>query len=120
MKIFIICPIRLGAEEGIDDYIKELEDGGHQVYYPPRDTNQEDAETGGYRICDNNLSGIEWADEVHVWYRGDSQGTHFDLGMAFALGKKIMIVRDKAEEDECELWEEWKKISNHYNKDIKK
>ena len=66
MNIFIICPVRLGSEESIDDYIKELENGGHQVYYPPRDTNQEDFETGGYRICSDNWKGILHADEVHV------------------------------------------------------
>ena len=26
------------------------------------------------------------------------------------IRKKIMVVRDKAEEEECELWEQWKKI----------
>jgi len=91
MNIFIICPVRLGEETSIGKYIADLEIAGHTVHYPPRDTNQVD-DTGGYRICFDNLNGIINADEVHIWYRGDSQGIHFDLGMAFALGKRIKIL----------------------------
>jgi len=91
MKIFLICPVRLGEEAEVLNYVEKLESEGHEVHYPPRDTDQLDLETGGYKICQRNLAGIEWADEVHIWYRGDSQGIHFDMGMAFALNKRIKI-----------------------------
>ena len=94
-RIFIICPVRLGIEEEVTAYVSKLEQQGHMVYYPPRDTSQVDEDTGGYQICSENKKGIMWADEVHVWYRGDSQGIHFDLGMAFALKKKIKMLNEE-------------------------
>jgi len=36
------------------------------------------------------------ADEVHVFWDVRSKGSHFDLGMAYALGKRIVPI-------ECEL-----------------
>jgi hypothetical protein len=32
------------------------------------------------------------ADEVHVFWDAESFGSHFDLGMAYALGKRIVPV----------------------------
>lgn len=94
MKIFVICTVRNATEEYLKklyDFVAQLEDEGNEVYLPPRDTNQEDSETGGYRICSDNLNGIINADIVYVSYNPASTGTHFDLGMAFALGKKIKV-----------------------------
>jgi len=96
-KIFIICTVRNATEEykkNLYEYAKKLEEKGNLVYLPPRDTNQEDNETGGYRICRDNLNAIRWADEIHVSYNPDSKGTHFDLGMSFALNKKIVLFED--------------------------
>lgn len=46
----IICSVRSGADkEYIEEYIKMLESKGVRVFYPSRDTNQEDS--GGIRIC---------------------------------------------------------------------
>ncbi len=42
-----------------------------RVFYPDRDTNQEDS--GGIRICR----------EIHVIFHPESQGTLFDLGLVF-------------------------------------
>jgi len=111
MKIFFICPVRLGIEDQVTRYMKYLENYGHEIYYPPRDTNQVDVETGGYRICKDNLAGILWSDEVHIWYRGDSQGIHFDMGMAFALNKRVKILNPE------ELYEH---IPEGYSKDAPK
>jgi nucleoside 2-deoxyribosyltransferase len=94
MKIFIICTVRNATEEylkNLYDYVAKLEVNGHQVHLPPRDTNQVDNETGGFRICKDNMRGILSADEVHVSYNPASTGTHFDLGVAFALNKKIVV-----------------------------
>ena len=101
MKIFVICTVRNATPDYLESlykYVADLEAAGHEVHLPPRDTNQDDAETGGYRICKDNLSGIIWADEVHVSYNPASTGTHFDLGMSFALHKKIVLFESLSNE----------------------
>ena len=45
-----------------------------------------------YAMCSLNRSNIEWADEIHILWDGRSTGTIFDIGMCFALRKKIKIV----------------------------
>ena len=92
MKIFIVCPVRgLTVEEEnlIGDYVRTLELGA-EVYCPIWDTDQNDAI--GNRICEDNRAAIEAADEVHVWYNPASQGTLFDVGMAWALRKPLIII----------------------------
>lgn len=94
-KIFIICTIRSASNEYIDkleNYVTELKNKGYIVYAPHRDTNQMAL---GYDICLQNMQGIIQADEVHIFYNSKSQGTHFDMGMAFALNKKIVIVENE-------------------------
>ena len=93
MKIFIICPVRnIKKQENqtIQQYIAKLESQGHQVHYPPRDTNQNDKV--GFNICTENKHAVESADEVHVYWNPTSTGSLFDLGMAFALGKTIQLI----------------------------
>lgn len=96
MNIFMICPVRNATpemQEGIEAEVGFLESQGHIVYYPARDTNQLDGT--GLRICKDNRSAIEAADEVHIIWDGKSTGSLFDLGMAFALRKKIVPVFGK-------------------------
>ena len=45
----------------------------------------------GLEICNQNAAAIASSYEVHIFYNSDSQGTHFDMGVAFALGRKIVI-----------------------------
>lgn len=94
-NVFVICTIRSATQEYInklETYVSELESKGVKVYAPHRDTNQNAL---GYEICKQNMQGIIDADEVHIFYNSKSQGTHFDMGMAFALGKKIVIVENE-------------------------
>lgn len=91
MNVFVICPVRLGVKAEVTRYVEQLESQGHKVYYPPRDTNQDD-ETG-YNICVQNKEGILQANEVHLFYNALSQGIHFDLGIAFALRRKIKLIK---------------------------
>ena len=44
------------------------------------------------QMCTHNKELILWADEVHVLWDGRSTGTIFDLGMCFALNKKIKTI----------------------------
>ena len=94
MKIFLICPVRNASDAqrmAMATFINRAEAlDGHKVYYPARDTDQNDPI--GYRICADNRHAIENADLVAVFFDKKSQGSLFDLGMAFALRKPIKIV----------------------------
>jgi len=94
MKIFIICPVRLADEETkekLEDYTSVLESYGHEVHLPHRDTYQGGT---GTEICTQNMNAIKEADEVHIFYAANSTGIHFDMGVAFALNKKIYVVEN--------------------------
>lgn len=91
--IFVICPVRnasLQQTEAIEEWVREFEADGKTVYWPARDTNQDDA--NGYRICRDNADAIKSAKSVHVWFDPASQGSLFDIGMAFALEKPIRLI----------------------------
>lgn len=95
MKVFIICTVRNAKEDylkRLENYVLSLEKKGIDVYAPHRDTNQHAL---GYDICKQNMNAIKEADEVHIYYSSKSQGTHFDMGVAFALNKKIVIVENE-------------------------
>ncbi|MFA5715951.1 MAG: hypothetical protein WC998_09430 [Candidatus Paceibacterota bacterium] len=92
MNIFIICTVRNATEEYktiLEKYSEYLESCGNTVYLPHRDTNQK---ASGIDICSQNRFFMERCEEVHIFYSGKSQGTHFDLGMAFAMDKTIKII----------------------------
>jgi hypothetical protein len=93
-RIFIICTVRGASEEykkKLEDYVAKLEKEGNKVHLPHRDTKQDAL---GYDICIQNMTAIHNADEVHLFYNPDSQGTHFDLGVAFSSNKKLVIVEN--------------------------
>jgi nucleoside 2-deoxyribosyltransferase len=94
-KVFIICTVRGATKDYIvklENYVHDLEESGVEVHLPHRDTNQK---AKGYEICHENAVAIAQANEVHIFYNGTSQGTHFDMGVAFALGKKLVIVENE-------------------------
>lgn len=91
LKIFLISPVRNitpEEEKQIADYVEAKEIMGFAVYWPKRDTQQ--ADPTGVDICLDNLCAIIIADEVHVWWNPASQGSAFDLGMAFASKRKLV------------------------------
>lgn len=87
MKSFLICPVRGMSPDAHATTVSLLEERGFTVHWPPRDTDQNDEV--GLRICRDNAKAIASADVVHVIWDGKSQGCLFDLGVAFALNKKI-------------------------------
>lgn len=94
-KIFIICSVRGTSDEyktKLETYVSELEKNGIQIHLPHRDTNQN---ARGFDICTQNTKAIKESDEVHIFYSSTSQGTHFDMGVSFALGKKIVVVENE-------------------------
>lgn len=90
MKTFLICPVRGHDQKETQEIVSRLEAEGYQVHWPPRDTNQND--DTGYRICSDNKAAILEADVIHFIWDGKSQGCLFDLGMAFALGKRVIPI----------------------------
>ncbi len=94
MRIFLISPVRhlfSGELAKIDAYVGMFESAGHTVYWPYRDTYQDDDQDGGgVAICKANEHALVLADEVHIWWNPDSAGSLFDLGMAFALHKPLV------------------------------
>jgi len=90
MKTFLICPVRGYKESEFALFTKRLEDQGWIVHFPPRDTNQDDPH--GLNICKENLMAIQKSDAVHVIWDGKSTGCLFDLGIAFALNKRIIPI----------------------------
>ena len=89
-KTFLICPVRGWHPKAHAAVVEKLEAEGYEVHWPPRDTDQSDPI--GLRICADNSNAIQRADVVHVLWDGQSQGCLFDLGVAFAHGKKVIPV----------------------------
>lgn len=88
----IICSVRTGADkEYREEYVQALENKGIRVFYPGRDTEQID-ESGGIRICRDNEYSFRNSYEIHVIFHPESQGSLFDLGMVFSMGKPIHVV----------------------------
>jgi len=100
-KVFVICPVRNVSEQTkktIGDYVLGLEHKGVKVYWPSRDTNQDDSV--GINICQDNREAIYTANEIHIWFDSSSQGSLFDIGMTFAFirnsdKKMVLINQDK-------------------------
>jgi hypothetical protein len=86
--------VRLGVPKEVAEHVKLLESLGDIVHYPPRDNDQSDPV--GDKICSQMAEALQEADEVHLWYNADSQGVHFDLGMAFLLNKPVKILNPVA------------------------
>lgn len=85
MRIFLVCPVRTPFDREYADYIVErLESQGHEVHYPPRDTDQTD-DGIGLEICLTHRKAMLAADEVWVVWNPKSRGSHFDLGAIFML-----------------------------------
>lgn len=94
MKVYLICPVRNASPkllEQMHNTVKELESSGDEVHFPPRDVNQNDPTGAG--ICRHHLSAMKLADRVDVFWDNTSNGSYFDLGMAYALGKPINIIK---------------------------
>jgi nucleoside 2-deoxyribosyltransferase len=93
MRIYLICSVRDASDEQLaftKKYAEDLRSNGHTVFYPPEDAQQDD-ETG-WAIVTAEREAIEQADRIDVIWDVNSKGSHFDLGMAFALRKPIKRV----------------------------
>lgn len=66
----------------------QLSRKGHEVKIPALDH----LEGSELDIISYNREMIEWAEEVHLIWDGRSIGTIFDLGMVFALQKRLIVI----------------------------
>lgn len=97
--VFLICPVRHSSPdemERISAWVTSMEETGHRVHWPARDTRQDDPI--GVRICMDNADAIRLADTVFVWYSPTSQGSLFDLGVAFGQKKTILLANRRETE----------------------
>lgn len=92
-RIYIICPVRGAPEDAIGKfraYAERLRAAHNEVHFPPDDAPQDDPT--GVEICRAHYAAMSCADEAHVFWDVQSSGSHFDLGMAYALGIRIVPV----------------------------
>ncbi len=83
---FLVSPVRNITEKEkkeIEERVKLMEQHGIKVYWPKRDTDQNDPV--GLRICVDNAKAILNQRGTLVWWNRKSQGSLFDFGMAFML-----------------------------------
>lgn len=107
MRIYIICSVRDGTDEAVFHYVEVLRAQGHEVHFPPDSVDQNDPV--GTAICGAHYLAMQAADEVHIFWDVRSYGSHFDLGMAFALGKKFVPVKALQPDGEGKSY--WKVIN---------
>ena len=67
---------------------EQIEGYGHTVKMPLFDSDVRKE----IDIVTENKERIKWADEVHLFWDGRSQGTLWDVAVAFALDKPIRII----------------------------
>lgn len=82
----------LGLKDVVEKIVRELEREGCNVYFPARDTPQGN-DVDANMILQCNYNGLKNADIVYCYWDGTSQGTLFDLGMAYALGIPVQFDR---------------------------
>lgn len=85
MNRFVICPVREATSKEmaqIKRYVEMLERPGDSVYWPARDTDQKRL---GFPICSDNAQALFESEIVDIYWNPKSQGSKFDLGMAFML-----------------------------------
>lgn len=124
-KIFLICPVRRANDEQrkwIEDFAEEQFKNGHIVHAPHLHTNQVDP-LNGYLICKQNAEAIASSGEVNMYYDQESTGSVFDLGVAYAFKKPLVVLNDEEinyylddEIDQIvEFWPYYKKSKDRFN-----
>jgi hypothetical protein len=86
-RIFVIGPVRkadVGVISKIGKHVATREAQGHKVYWPFRDTEQNDP-TGGIAICTTHRRVIHDSTKVECYVDETSEASKFDLGMLYYL-----------------------------------
>ena len=93
-KIFLICPVRNATDEQrkwIEEFVREKYNDGYTIHAPHLHTRQTDL-FGGYAICMQNAKAVATSEEIDIYYDQSSTGSVFDLGVAYALHKKLIVL----------------------------
>ena len=93
-KIFLICPVRnatLEQKKWIEAFVEEKNKENYIVHAPHLHTNQVDP-LGWYNICKQNADEIASSEEIDIYYDQSSTGSVFDLGVAYALNKPLVLL----------------------------
>ena len=93
-KIFLICPVRNATEEQrrwIENFVENKLSEGYIVHAPHLHTRQQDM-FGGYAICRQNAEAVATSKEIDIYYSQSSTGSVFDLGVAYALHKPLVML----------------------------
>lgn len=96
-KIFLICPVRNATPEQkkwMEDFVVEKYKEGYTIHAPHLHTVQTDL-FGGYAICKQNAEALASSEEVNIYYDKSSTGTAFDLGVAYALHKPLILLNEE-------------------------
>jgi len=105
MKRYILSPVTNVTPkevEIIETWVKDREAEGHLVHLPWRDVDQEGLT--GLGCCVENLQAMEECDIIDMyWNPKKSPGSIFDLGMAFALGKRWTLINEVDADDSKSL-----------------
>lgn len=89
-KTYLICPVRDVNPLLVWPVVDQLEIEGWDVYWPARDANQDDAT--GFNILDVHRFHMNDRPFVHLFWLPSSKGSLFDLGMAFAGHKELIVL----------------------------
>lgn len=95
-KVFLICPVRNATEEikkEIEEFTLNKQSEGIIVHAPHLHTVQTDM-FGGYTICTQNENALATSSEVDIYYDQKSTGSVFDLGVAYALSKPLVLLNE--------------------------
>ncbi len=93
-KIFLICPVRDASpkqKKWIEDYVAKRTSEGYIIHAPHLHTRQVDL-FGGYAICTENAHALATSSEIDIYYDQKSTGSVFDLGVAYALHKPLVLL----------------------------
>lgn len=93
-KIFLICPVRNATKnqkKWIENFVKEKYVVGYIIHAPHLHTVQSDL-FGGYAICKQNAEAVATSEEIDIYYDQSSTGSVFDLGVAYALNKPLVLL----------------------------
>ena len=108
MKIMIINSTAYQHTK-IKEHTKILRAQGHIVLIPAFD---DLVNASVDDILSVNLKLMKEADEVHMIWDGRSDGTKFDFGMCYALGKKLKIIYINPLHLEDGMWEYDRRVEN--------
>lgn len=104
MKGYLIHPVQGHQFSEVEKFVRMIEFCGIDLYVPMRDTRQDEDVID---ICRANGAAIREADICFIVWDGRSFGCLFDLGIAYAIGKRVMVLDSPAPVKDSKSWAEF-------------